>query len=125
MTAATRAAHGASSCHITPNPKNAGTTAKPEPFVLGEEVLERGHVPLPGPPSRSAAQTNGSPSVGVPGFPGHEADVVAERLAVVLGDALGGVIGVAARVRPEHVVEEQQRERRAARLPRRSAAAPR
>ena len=90
-----------------------------------EEVLDRGHRAVAGAslaqrrPRRTAARARA-----VPGSPGREPDVVAERLAVLLGDPLGRVVGVAAGVGPAHVVEQQQRHS-SPRPARRSAAAPR
>ena len=82
-------AHGASWCQTTPKPKNAGTIAKRRPSCSRDEVLDAVSTPLRGPPSRSAAQSERQPAVGDARLPRDEADVVGERLAVLLGDLLG------------------------------------
>ena len=83
------------------SPKKAGTIASSQPLVGGHEVLERRQRPRwPGPPSLSAAQTNGSPSAKTRGYHGARPTLWPSGCRPLLRDPLRGVIGVAAGVRP-------------------------
>ena len=70
-TAATASAHGASSSHTTPRPKNDGTTARRRPSRSATKSSTAVSTPLRGPPSRAAALRYGQPAGGgCPARPG-------------------------------------------------------
>ena len=92
-------AHGASRCHTTPTPKNAGTIAIRTPSWLPAKSSIAVRTPLPGPPSLSATHSYRRPASATPASSG-EGRVVRERLAVLFGNAVGGVVNIPAAVRP-------------------------
>ena len=109
-------AHGASRCQTAPKPKKAGTTARRSPSCCVDEVLDRGEHAVLGPAlARCRVGIGQAARRADPGSPGTSplpSPAVGWRSPV--GNQLGREVVVAAGVRPGHVVEEQQRQLRAA-----------